>query len=437
MSRSRALRVIAFRIAGFVTVAITLGVATGAWGYAMFIALALWSAWHVRQFIFFSRWAKHPLSRPENDSDPWRDPTLHLYRTIGAGRARVRRLLSQLRGLTALTEALPDAAVVIRRTGEIEAFNSAASAVLELAKDERGNNIVSLLRHPSFSALVAGRVSGDIIEIALPRAPERHLEIRRIPIDSRRLLILARDVTQLNRLLTLRQDFIANVSHELRTPLTVILGYLEALDEPDVDADEMRVLYGRLRGPANRMKALVDDLLLLTRLESSPAPGPDDMDPVDVAGMLADIVAGAQHVATPRHRIRLTAEPQLRVRAAESELHSAFSNLITNAVRYSPDGGDIDVRWYADNSARFEVCDHGLGIAPEHLSRITERFYRVDLAGARVRGGTGLGLAITKHVLKRHGATLTVKSELGKGSCFTCTFPATSIVTQQQPREFV
>ncbi len=414
----------AVHIAGLTGFAVAMGSITDAWGYSFLTALAAWVVWQGREFVRFLRWSERPLARPENTSELWAVPVLRLYRGIAAGRGRARRLITQLRGLSSLAEALPDAAVVIRRTGEIEMFNQAAATFLHLTPNERGNNLVSLIRHPSFSALVAGRVAGDIVEFALPRSPNRHLEARRIVIDSRRLLILARDVTQLNRLLTMRQDFIANVSHELRTPLTVIMGYLEALDDATLSRDELENLHRRMTGPANRMKALVDDLLLLTRLESSPPPSNEQLRPIDVAAMLDDIVADARQLASPAHRISLQADASLRVRAMEPELHSALSNLITNAVRYSPDGGAIDVRWFRDGAvARFEVRDEGVGIPAEHLSRITERFYRVDLAGSRVRGGTGLGLAIAKHVLRRHGATLGVESQLGKGSVFSCTFP--------------
>jgi len=236
--------------------------------------------------------------------------------------------------------------------------------------------------------------------------------------------VLARDVTQLNRLLTMRQDFVANVSHELRTPLTVILGYLESMEDDTLDPAQLRRLLERLRAPAKRMKVLVDDLLLLTRLESSPKPSQTEVDLVAVAPMLEAIAAEARQISNGRHRITVEADPVLKLRGSEFELHSAFSNLISNAVRYSPDGGDIAVRWFAtEGGAHFEVEDHGMGIPEQHLGRITERFYRVDLSGSRARGGTGLGLAIVKHVLLRHGATLGVRSELNKGSVFYCDFP--------------
>jgi two-component system phosphate regulon sensor histidine kinase PhoR len=172
------------------------------------------------------------------------------------------------------------------------------------------------------------------------------------------------------------------------------------------------------------MRALVDDLLLLTRLESSPALDPVQIGEVDVPSLVRRIVADASQLSDDRHRFNVDVDAELRLRGVESELHSAFGNLVANAVRYSPEGGDIKVRWYhTDAGARFEVEDQGVGIQPEHLSRITERFYRIDLAGSRVRGGTGLGLSIVKHVLKRHDSGLEVRSEFGQGSRFYWVFP--------------
>jgi len=418
------------RIGALVVLSIVLGFAFDAWGTAVAIAMGLWIAWHTRQFLQFARWTRHPLARPENDAFPWERPVTRLYRSLGAGRARTHRLLERLRDLTDVTRALPDGAVVIRRNGEIETFNEAAAALFGLTARDRGNNLVSLVRHPALSALVLARAPEALIEMALPKQPERRLEVRRIDFDTHLSLLLARDVTQLNRLLSMRQDFVANVSHELRTPLTVVLGYLESLEDESMEAAEIRVVLDRMRQPARRMKALVDDLLLLTRLESSPTPAATDLSIVRVEALLKSIIDDATALSGGRHEFLLDAEPDLAIWGLEPELHSAFSNLVTNAVRYSPDGGLIRISWHRTPAgASFDVEDPGLGIAPEHLSRITERFYRVDLAGARVRGGTGLGLAITKHVLKRHGSTLRVASELGRGSRFGCTFPAGAIVS--------
>jgi len=245
-------------------------------------------------------------------------------------------------------------------------------------------------------------------------------------MGAERAMLLVRDVTELNRLLSMRQDFIANVSHELRTPLTVIVGYIETLMNEDLDPETEKELVGKLLSPTTRMRALVDDLLLLTRLESSPNPEPDELVAVDMGVILNAIAADARMLSGGRHQVEVDVGSRAQVLGIDSELHSACLNLVTNAVRYSPDGGKICIRWTpTEGGVMFAVSDQGMGIPKEHLSRITERFYRVDLAQSRVRGGTGLGLAIVKHVLKRHKTELRVTSELGRGSTFFCIFPET------------
>jgi two-component system, OmpR family, phosphate regulon sensor histidine kinase PhoR len=404
-------------------VALLVGAVFHAWGSAIALVLAIWIVMQAREFLRFVYWSRHPLQRPDISSDLWQDPAERLFRTYRASRRRTRNILTQLRYLRSAAEALPDGAVLIKHSGEIEMYNVAAQSLLGLSRSDAGQNLVSLVRSPPLTALIDGQVPDGLIEIATMHS-DRRLEIRRIDVDPQRILILARDVTQLNRLLSMRQDFIANVSHELRTPLTVIRGYLESLDDPNLDPKHLHELVKRLRSPAERMQVLVDDLLLLTRLESSPKPGRSDVAPVAVAALVQTIAAEARQLSNGRHRITVSADPELKVRGVESELHSAFANLIGNAIRYSPDGGDIDIRWYTTPAGpRFEVSDHGVGIPLEHLNRITERFYRVDLPGSRARGGTGLGLAIVKHVLKRHDATLGISSEPGKGSVFSCVFP--------------
>jgi two-component system phosphate regulon sensor histidine kinase PhoR len=236
--------------------------------------------------------------------------------------------------------------------------------------------------------------------------------------------MLVRDVTQLNRLLTMRQDFVANVSHELRTPLTVVVGYLETIASEDLDPETVRELLGKLDPPTARMRALVEDLLLLSRLEASPQPASDELDAVDMCSVIRSCVAEARVLSEGRHQFKSSCDRYVKLLGVESELYSTVLNMMTNAVRYSPDGGEVRVSWEQHaGGARLAVTDQGIGIAAEHLQRITERFYRVDLAKSRVRGGTGLGLAIVKHVLKRHRSALQVDSELGKGSRFYCDFP--------------
>ncbi len=411
-----------FRTGALALAALVIGLITGFWGLTVAVGLIVWIFPHVREFTRLQRWSKHPTRRPDHAAELWQEPAVRVFRVMRNARSRLRRLVTRLRYVKAATEALPDGAILIKRNGEIDMFNAAARSLLGLSSGDVGKNLVGLVRNPEIAALVNGDVADGLVEIASTHS-DLQLEVRRITIDESRMLILARDVTQLNRLLSMRQDFVANVSHELRTPLTVILGYLESLDDTTLDREQLHDLMSRLRPPTKRMKVLVDDLLLLTRLESSPKPSQTDLDMVNVAAVLESIVADTRQLSAGRHRITLEADPSLRLRGSEFELHSAFSNLINNAIRYSPDGGDIHVRWCRSaKGPHFEVQDHGMGIPAHHLSRITERFYRVDLSGSRARGGTGLGLAIVKHVLKRHDATLGVCSELNKGSLFFCDF---------------
>ncbi len=415
---------------GAITAIAALAAGSIAWGLVAGLGAAvLYGALQYRQLL---RWSERPLTRPGTPDSGWRVAAFRVYRTIHAGRNRSRKLLRSLRALQRTAEAVPDGWAMIRQSGEIEDFNQAAARLLGLSPGDRGQNILTLVRNPAAGALLRGTADGEIVEIAAPADNARRLELRRIPIDDDRTLIVVRDITELNRALTMRQDFVANVSHELRTPLTVIVGYLE--QSTDADYDTLKTILSKLTSPVQRMQALVDDLLTLTRLESGDMPNESDIEHVDVAQILHIALAEARGLSDGRHTLTLQADKRLRIRGVSSELYSAFGNLIANAVRYSPEGGAIDVRWFdGDSGPRFEVADQGMGIAPEHLTRLTERFYRIDLAQSRGRGGTGLGLAIVKHVLRRHGSVLQVESELGRGSLFFCEFPADAADTGEEP----
>jgi len=391
------------------------------WGVAA--ALAAWIAWGALEFRSFERWSRSPLTMPRHWSSRWRLSTNRLAGSLSGSRGRTRRLVDELRWLQRTLDTIPDGWIVLQRNGVIEAANQSATHLLGISHRGR-RNLTALARDPSIIALVEGDVEGGIVEVASPVDESLRLELRHLRVDHDRSIVLIRDVTTLDRLLTMRQDFIANVSHELRTPLTVVMGYLEILEDDDVDKRTLRELLGKLRPPADRMKALVDDLLTLTRLESSPMPGETDVELVNVPAMLESVVNEAHQLASEDHRIVLDAEPGLVVRAVPAEMHSAFMNLVNNAIQYSPDGGIVAVRWtHGDDGARFEVEDHGRGIPAEHIPRLTERFFRVGVANSRVRGGTGLGLAIVKHILRRHGTRLHIESELGKGSRFYFELP--------------
>ncbi len=379
------------------------------------------------EYLRFETWSKHPSRRPQDDWT-WRGSAERLHRLIRATRARTKRFVGILRQTQRTADAIPDGLVVVGASGEIQYYNLAARNLLGFLPKDRGQNLFALIRDPQVHALMNGENETGLVEIASPANAAKQIEMRRVELDENRCIVIARDVTELNRLLTLRRDFVANVSHELRTPLTVILGYLETLTESDLEESQRRAALDKLIRPARRMQALAEDLLTLTNLESSPSPEESNVVGVVVTRILAIVVEEARNLSNGKHEISLETDASLVIEGIADELFSAFHNLVINAVRYSPEGGKIQVRWYRDSEgAVFEVEDEGIGIASEHLSRLTERFYRVDLRGARVRGGTGLGLAIVKHVLRRHNSVLRIESALGKGSKFSCVFPQLSM----------
>ncbi len=413
---------------GLALLAAAVGWFSGYYGWSFFGAAVVWSLGQYRERRLLARWARQPLSRPRNEQDAWQRLSAPIYQALRRARSRHALTLRRFKSLRSMTDALPDAAIILDDQGNIENLNIAARNMLNLAPGDRGHNLAALVREPEFVSLVRNQVDGDLVEFSSPFDEDARFEARRIEMTPEQSMILVRDVTELNRLLSMRQDFIANVSHELRTPLTVIVGYIETLMNEDLDRETTLELVNKLLSPTARMRALVDDLLLLTRLESSPSPSADELAPVDMNVLMNAIVGDARALSGGRHDIRVNQKTRTQVLGIDSELHSACLNLVTNAVRYSPDGGDICVSWEEiPGGARFSVKDTGMGIAKEHLSRITERFYRVDLAQARVRGGTGLGLAIVKHVLKRHNSQLQVDSELAKGSTFYCDFPTAQL----------
>jgi two-component system phosphate regulon sensor histidine kinase PhoR len=246
------------------------------------------------------------------------------------------------------------------------------------------------------------------------------LSLQAVSYGEGQRLVLSRDVTQFNQVERMRREFVANVSHELRTPLTVISGFLETLrDETDPDAAQRYI--GMMAEQSQRMERLVEDLLTLSSLESSPPPPMDE--PIDMRALLERLGAEARALSGGRHRIEVESDAGLVLVGSEKEISSAFGNLVSNAIRYTPEGGTVRLHWHGTTGgAAFDVEDTGIGIAEEHIPRLTERFYRIDRGRSRESGGTGLGLAIVKHALGRHGAALDVKSTPGKGSRFSARF---------------
>ncbi|NLO79907.1 MAG: phosphate regulon sensor histidine kinase PhoR [Xanthomonadaceae bacterium] len=410
--------------------------ATAVVGYAIgHLFLSLWLvtlaflAWQLQYVLRLDRWLHQGgIAAPPDAPGIWGDVFNSLRRAQERHRRRRRTLADLLARSKQAADAVPDAVVVLGPRGELEWWNVAATRLLGLqAPRDAGQLAGALLRHPDFRTLLAADRYREALTIPSPVLPSVILEVRLVPFGERRRLLLARDVTRLVRLERMRRDFVANVSHELRTPLTVIHGVAETLVDSDEDgAAEQREALELLLQQTQRMRRLVEDLLLLSRLETTDASANQQV--VAVAPLLQQLCQEAQTLSDGRHRIELNADATLALRGEESELRSAFSNLIINAVKYTPAGGEIRIDWrrIADGAC-LEVCDTGPGIAAEHLPRLTERFYRVDRGRSSRTGGTGLGLAIVKHVLHRHEGRLQIESELGVGSSFRCLFPASRL----------
>jgi len=316
-----------------------------------------------------------------------------------------------------LADHLPTGIIVITATGAILWWNSAATLLFALTDQTHINQL------PSLNVLFS-QPRTDAIEITIHAPVKLRIALSLRPYQSTQWLIFAKDVTHLHHLEQMRQDFVANVSHELRTPLTVIHGYLEALlDQADCQYEK---IHRQLLQQTLRMENLVADLLLLARLEND-TPESIKFTLIDVPPLLTKIIADARSINLDRpHPIHADISPTLKIYGIENELISAFSNLIFNAIHYTPPGESITIRWHQDKPFIYlDIIDSGIGIAPEHIERITERFYRVDRGRSRASGGTGLGLAIVKHALLRHHAHLHIESQLGKGSLFRCVFPIT------------
>lgn len=357
----------------------------------------------------------------------WAGPLSELLYAVTRLLEKERRLAHQLLGRARYfkhaAEALPEGVIAIDGMHRISWFNKGAIALLGLRRSNRGQLVSSVLRLPDVLALVDGQHHGSL-EMPSPVDASRILELEVTPFLQGHNLLIIRDISAFKRSDAIRRDFVANASHELRTPLTVMQGYVEMmLDTSDSQQNYWHKPLEQMHNQSERMRKIVDDMLILSGLEGNDSKL--KFSSVNVSVLLTQIVDEAQQLSGKRgHHIVLSLETEMGLVGHEEYLRSAFTNLIGNAVRYTPDGGSIYVRWWQDGSGAFlSVTDTGIGIAHEHLPRITERFYRVDSARSRATGGTGLGLAITRHVLERHNATLNVESEIGIGSCFRCVFP--------------
>jgi two-component system phosphate regulon sensor histidine kinase PhoR len=406
-----------------------LGLGAAAGWAVLALALLVLLVYHVTRLGALIRW----LRQPGADALPvahgaWDEAFALLHRfERGAAReaARLSRALVRWRQAG---EALPDGVVILDAQNRIEWCNEGAARLfgLDLGTDV-GRPVINLVRQPEFVAYVEAEDYTHAIPLRSEHGGGRTLSVQLVPYGEAQKLLLSRDITRLERVETMRRDFVANVSHELRTPLTVLSGFLETVQELELDARRTRDYVNLMAEQALRMQRIVDDLLALSALESSPEPSLEER--VSIQGLLARVKADADALSGGRHKITLDAVEGFDLAGAESEIASALGNLASNAVRYTPAGGSIRLIWRASSAgAEFIVEDTGIGIEPQHLARLTERFYRVDRSRSRETGGTGLGLAIVKHALARHQATLDIQSEPGKGSRFSARFPARRVM---------
>lgn len=413
-------------LGGLVLAALLLAAVFGFFGWFMFAALVGFTGRHLFQLYRLEHWLRVGRVRnPPESWGIWGDVFEHYYRLQRRYYKRKKRLARVIREFRESTAAMPDGTLVLNSEFRIVWFNEAARDTLRLSSSrDLGQPIASLLRSPRFKTYLDGREFDQPVNVASPIDDSRTLAVRLIPYGAEQYLLLVRDVTRIQRLQTMRRDFVANASHELRSPLTVLSGYLEALAEESTLGDQWQEPLADMQAQCRRMNTLVNDLLELSRLETEGGDASLDNE-VDVPALLDRIIRNARAEDGDRHDIGLEVISGAGLKGNDSELHSAFSNLVVNAIRYTAQGGKIRVRWLArpGGELAFEVCDTGIGIDEKHIPLITQRFYRINSSHSRSKGGTGLGLAIVKHVLQRHNARLEIESTIGEGSVFRCVFP--------------
>jgi two-component system phosphate regulon sensor histidine kinase PhoR len=411
----------------------------------MLVALILWagSGWvaalgflaGIQAFVMLRRlWQEYRLARwlensdevePPHATGTWGDIFYRLQKLQRRQKASRSELTNALEQFEHAAQAVPDGMVILNGNEQIEWCNPASRKYLGLdCERDRGQFVRYLLRQAQFLDFLDAADYSRRLVCKSPINREVTLSMQLVPFGEGKKLLVARDITELERVDAMRRDFIANVSHELRTPLTVVGGFVETLaDAPALPASESHRYFDLMLDHTRRMQHLLDDLLTLSRLESPDHTVKDDA--VDVPELARVLTSEAESLSRGRHRVSLQLESSAWLKGNLQEIRSALGNLVSNAVRYTPEGGEITLAWRErDGEGIFSVTDTGEGIAAEHIPRLTERFYRIDRSRSRETGGTGLGLAIVKHVLTRHGARLEIQSIPGKGSTFSAVFPA-------------
>ncbi|MEO6421759.1 MAG: phosphate regulon sensor histidine kinase PhoR [Candidatus Nitrotoga sp.] len=392
--------------------------------FSMFLLLHL--VLHLRQLEALDFWLADSDKRMVPDGPGlWEDVFTRLNRMVRKHRKEHEQRVAALQHMEQATSALPEGVAILDEAYHIEWCNPLSEHHFSLdSKRDIGQQITYLARQPEFVQYLALHDFSEPLVLSDARQNGLTLSIKLIPYGDNKRLLISRDITHLERIETMRRDFVANVSHELRTPLTVVNGFVETLhDMPNLENSMARRALHLMGEQTQRMERLVDNLLTLSKLENTLNGLQEET--VDVSGLLRTLYKEAQSLSEGKHTLQLELTSSCALLGNADELRSAFGNLISNAIHYTPQGGEVLVSWHEQGDwVIFSVQDSGIGIAPQHIPRLTERFYRVDRSRSRETGGTGLGLAIVKHIASRHQARLEIASEEGKGSKFSIVFSA-------------
>jgi len=392
----------------------------------MLLVLLIVMVLHARQLYRLGRWLQDArIETIPEAGGIWDEVFSQLYKMVKRHNQTKLELATELQHIEQATAALPEGVAILNEANRIEWCNPLAQQHFDLDPEhDFMQDITYLVRQPEFIEYVHGSNFSEPLVMRPARHDDMVLSIKLIPYGVNKRLLISRDITQLERIEAMRRDFVANVSHELRTPLTVVNGFVENLqDMPDLSRDDARRALQLMAEQTRRMENLVADLLTLSHLENDQSPLLEET--VDMAALLDEVYREGQLLSGGSHTLRLEVASDAKLLGNREELRSAFGNLLSNAIRYTPEGGSILLRWAERGSQPvFSVQDSGIGIAAQHIPRLTERFYRVDRSRSRETGGTGLGLAIVKHIAMRHQAKLEVLSDEGKGSTFALMFPA-------------
>ena len=374
-------------------------------------------------------WLKRPVLKdiPEGFG-LWEDVFSAILKYERNNNLKKSELNAALERFNTVANAIPDGLVILSATNEIEWCTANAEYQLGLnLTTDKNLPIVNLVRNSHFIAYLYNGLYEEPFKLKDSRNTEAILEIWLIPLVSKQKLLICRDITQIEKVDAMRRDFIANVSHELRTPLTVVGGFIETLSDMEgAVPDNIRNYFDMMQDQTTRMRRLIEDLLTLSHIESNTQPPEDRV--IEMLSLVTMLYNDAKALSNGKHTINLDVDEHINLTGAADELVSALGNLVSNAVRYTPEGGEIRISWQPRNKqAVFSVTDNGIGIEQQHIDRLTERFYRVDRSRSRETGGTGLGLSIVKHILTRHQAKLEIRSTPGKGSTFSAIFPETRV----------